>query len=497
MRTFFEFFWSYLRSGLAATVVLAVAAGLVSAWVTPRGPVTTTQALATMVAATLIGVIAGLFSASRWSMLVTPIVFLITFEFSRRGIEGPTVDAIHLGSTYGLIAFFVGRLFHGVISLVPMILGARYGVSIAAWLGNQAARAMNLAGWIFTSLVSVVLIILAIYLARPASTPPIIGSDGEPVPGGIAELISVPIGGHQQAMMIRGRNVENPVLLYLAGGPGGTDLGAMRADVGLEQHFVVVTWEQRGAGKSYSALNPVETLTLNQMVSDTIEVTNYLRDRFDQEKIYLVGNSWGTILGTLVIQQRPDLYHAYVGTGQMVSPRETDIMFYQDTLTWAEENGNNKLASVLRQNGPPPYENLLDYEPAISHEHDWNPYPYLDTSKEMPGNLFVPENNLMDRINGLRGFLDTFSILYPQLQQIDLRQDAPILQIPVTIVIGRYEARGRAVLAEDWFELLEAPFKELIVFDRSGHRPIFEEPVAFVEVMKKLLEDHPQDAAYQ
>jgi hypothetical protein len=180
----------------------------------------------------------------------------------------------------------------------------------------------------------------------------------------------------------------------------------------------------------------------------------------------------------------------------MVSLRETDIRFYQDTLTWAEENGNNKLASVLHQNGPPPYENLLDYEPAISHEHDWNPYPYLDTSKEMLGNLFGPENTLMDRINGLCAFLDTFSILYPQLQQIDFRQDAPILQVLVTIVIGKYEARGLDVLAEDWFEMLEAPFKELIKFDRLGHQPIFEELATFVDVMKKLLENHPQDAAY-
>lgn len=497
MRTLFNFTWSDFRYGLASAAVLSVAAGLASAWVTPRGPVTTTQALATMAAAILIGMMAGLTSASRWSMLATPVVFIITFEFARRGIEGPTVDAIHLGSTYGLIAFIVGRLFHGVIVLVPMILGTRYGESIAAALGNQAAKALTLSGWIFSSLVAVAWIVLAIFLARPASTPPIMGSDGEPVPGSIAELISVPIGGHQQVMMIRGRNVENPVLLYLAGGPGGTDLGAMRADVGLEQHFVVATWEQRGAGKSYSVLDPAATLTVNQMVSDTIEVTNYLRDRFDQEKIYLVGNSWGTILGALVVQQRPDLYHAYVGTGQMVSPRETDVMFYQDTLAWAEETGNDKLASVLRQNGPPPYENLLDYESAISHEHDWNPYPSLDTSKEMPGNLFVPENDLMDRFNGLRAFLDTFSILYPQLQQVDLRQDAPILKVPVTIVMGKYEARGRAVLAEDWYEMLEAPFKELIVFDHSGHRPLFEEPAAFVEVMKKVLEDHPLNAANQ
>lgn len=262
----------------------------------------------------------------------------------------------------------------------------------------------------------------------------------------------------------------------------------MRADVSLESDFVVVTWEQRGAGKSYGALDPVETLTLDQMVSDTVEVTNYLRDRFGKEKIYLVGNSWGTLLGALVVQEHPELFHAYVGTGQMVSPRVTDVMFWEDTLAWAEATGNTDLAETLHQNGPPPYADLLRYEPAISHEHDWNPYPDLDVSKEMPGNLFVPENSLMDRINGLRSFLDTFAVLYPQIQAVDLRADVPRLQVPVYVVIGQHEARGRAVLATEWFDMLEAPQKKIVVFDHSGHRPQFEEPGAFAEVMKGILE---------
>jgi pimeloyl-ACP methyl ester carboxylesterase len=315
------------------------------------------------------------------------------------------------------------------------------------------------------------------------------GPDGEPLPGSVAEITTVSLGGHTQTVMVRGQSVDNPVLLYLAGGPGGTDLGAMRDDVGLEQHFVVATWEQRGVGKSYAALDPVETLTLEQMMRDTVELTHYLRERFDEEKIYLMGNSWGTLLGVLVVDQHPELFHAYVGTGQMVSPRETDLMFYEDTLAWAEKTGNDALIAELRQNGPPPYDDLLAYEPAISHEHDWNPYPELDMSKEMPNNLFVPENTLMDRINGLRSFIDTFSVLYPQIQDIDLRQDVPALEVPVTIVIGAHEARGRAVLANAWFTMLEAPSKELVVFEHAGHRPSFEEPAAFVSVMTRVLQE--------
>ena len=489
MNTELESWWLDWRIGLAIAVGLAASAGLISAWLAPRGPVTTTQALVSMAAALVLGVVSGLVMGSRWSMLVTPAVFVVAFELARLGMEGPTVDGIHLASTYGIIAFVLGRLVHGLLVLAPMMLGTVYGVWLAARLARGASATMGAAGWIFTGLATLALVAIAIVFARPATTHPIPGPDGESLPGSIAELPTVPIGGHDQAMMIRGRSIDNPVLLYLAGGPGGTDLGAMRADAGLEQYFVVATWEQRGAGKSYSALDPVETLTLEQMVSDTIEVTNYLRERFKEDKIYLAGNSWGTIPGVLAVHQHPELFHAYVGTGQMVSPRETDIMFYEDTLAWAERTGNDDLAATLRQNGPPPYDDIRHYEPTVSHEHSWNPYPELDTGKEMPFNLFVPENTLMDRINGMRGVLDTFSALYPQLQGMDFRSDVQSLDVPVYLVIGKHEARGRAVLARGWFEMLEAPSKEIIVFEHSGHRPLFEEPAAFASVMARILDD--------
>lgn len=488
MRTFLTHSWSDLRIGFIITIVLAAGAGLLSAGITPRGPVTTAQALWSLGLALVLGLSAGLVTGSRWSMVFTPAVFMAIFELARHGIDGPTVDAIHLGSAYGVIAFIVGRLFHGLLVLIPMIVGARFGVWLASWLGNERAAAMHIVGWTFTGLFTLVLIVFAFCLARPATTHPIIGSDGNPLPDSIAELATIPLGGQEQTIMIRGRSVDNPVLLYLAGGPGGTDMGAMRADVTLEQHFVVVTWDQRGAGKSYAAIDPLETLTLDQMITDTVELTNYLRERFDEDKIYLVGNSWGTILGTLTVQRNPELFYAYIGTGQMVSLSETDTMFWEDTLAWAEQTGNADLAATLRNNGPPPYDNLLDYEPAISHEHDWNPYPELDTSKEMPFNTFVPENTLIDRVNALRGLLDTFFAMYPQLQEIDFRQDVTSLEVPVCLVIGEHEARGRAVLAQEWFEMLSAPHKEMIVFEHSGHRPLFEEPAAFADVMQSILD---------
>jgi proline iminopeptidase len=474
---------------ILGALALAVVAGLVAAWLTPRGPVTTAEAVGWLGGLLALGLAAGAVSGTRWAAPVALIGFVLAFELARLGTDGPTVDGIHPGSTYGFIALVVGRGFSYLLAVVPLLLGVLLGVDLAARLGWGGARRLGIPGWLATAGLAVAVLGLGFLLLRPASTATIVGPDGRPVPGSVAELTNVELGGHDQALLIRGRDADAPVFLHLAGGPGGTDLGAMRRDTSLEDDFIVVTWDQRGTGKSYAALDPTDTLTPEQMVADTIELTEYLRGRFDEERIYLHGNSWGSLLGVLAVSARPDLYHAWIGSGQMVSPPETDRMFWEDTLTWAEANGDEELAATLRENGPPPYDDILAYEAALSHEHDWNQYPEFDDEGEMPATLFVSENTLMDQVNGLRAFLDTFSVLYPRIQDIDLREGASRLEVPVYIVTGAHEARGRAVLADEWFDQLEAPHKERVVFEGSGHRPSFEEPGRFAQLMRRVRDE--------
>lgn len=476
------------RVALAVTLAIAAIAGIVAALLTPRGPITTADALAWMVGALVVGVLCGLIHGSRWSVLLAPAVAIVAFELARLGTDGPTVDAVHLGSTYGIIAFVVGRGVTALLAIPTMMLGALLGVELAARRGRPGTSHLGIAGWLVAILLAVGMGGLAFAVSRPASTPPVVAADTD-ASTSVAELVSVPIGGHDQVLLIRGHDVSDPVVLHLAGGPGGTDIGAVRHDAALERDFVVVTWEQRGAGKSYAALDPTDTHTLEQAIADTIEVTEYLRERFGTERILLTGNSWGTLLGVLAVQARPDLYHAWIGTGQMVSPSGTDVMFWEDTLAWAEQTGDEALAATLRANGPPPYTDILRYEAALSHEHDWNPYPGFDNDLELPAILFVPEYDLMDKVNGLRAFLDTFSVLYPRIQHVDLRADVPRLEVPVYLVVGAYEARGRAVLADEWFATLEAPSKERVVFERSGHRPPFEEPALFAELLRRVRDE--------
>ncbi|MCU0314030.1 MAG: alpha/beta hydrolase [Solirubrobacteraceae bacterium] len=475
-----------LTVAAAAPVLAAVAFGLA----TPRGPLTATAGIGSLLAGLAAGWLAGFALRSRWAMLAAPVLFAAVFELVRLGTDGPTVDAIHL-SPYGLIAFVTGRGVHALLVLLPMVLGAALGAG-AARRPAQVAEHRRPGGWLIArrtvaALTGLALVGLAVLVARPASTDPITGPGGKPLAGSIAELTRVEIGGHDLALMLRGRSTGSPVALFLAGGPGGSELGAMRLHLeALERDVVMATFDQRGAGKSYAQLDPTETLTLDRAVADVIEVSEYLRERFDQDRIVLIGQSWGTILGVLAAQQRPDLYRALVGTGQMVSPRETDRAIYRDTLAWARANGKDDVVSALTRIGEPPYANILDYESALSYEHEVYPYDRTGNSEGEGGfseNLFVEEYTLLEQLHNLAAFLDTFSVLYPQLQRIDFREQATRLEVPVYLVQGAEEARGRAELAQEWFAQLRAPRKRLIMIDHAGHRPLFERPAEFRRAM--------------
>jgi proline iminopeptidase len=490
--------WEHPAAAWAVALGTPAAYGVLAGVWTPRGPHTTFEVLTAMVLALVVGAVAGWALRSRWAMLLAPVVFMGIFELTRLGATGPTVDGINLGSELGFVAFLVGRGIHGLLVLLPMVLGAAFGAGAARRTTQE--RPVHRSGlqssmlWLRRSvaiITSVALVVLAALVARPATTDPILTADGEPVPGSVAELTQVDIGGHDLTLMIRGRSVENPVLLFLAGGPGGSELGAMRRhSEALENDFVVATLDQRGTGKSYDELDPTSTLTLDNEVAGAIETVEYLRERFGQDRIYLVGQSWGTTLGVLAVQQRPDLFHAFVGVGQMVSQTATDKVYYRDTLAWASETGNTDLVAALTASGPPPYTNARLYDPVLSAEQELYPYDRSGNSEgsgQMGENIFVEEYTFMEKAHVFAGTLETFAVLYPQLQDIDFREQATTLEVPVYLAQGAHETPGRAEPALEWFEMLEAPRKDLVVFETSGHRPLWEQPEEFYDLMTERV----------
>ncbi len=311
-----------------------------------------------------------------------------------------------------------------------------------------------------------------------------------PVPGGVATVMKVRLGGADQWVSIRGDSAENPVLLHLSGGPGSSDVGWVRTfNQPLEKHFTVVVWEQRGAGKSYPALDPTTELTLDRLVSDGIELAGWLAHRFYDPKIYLTGNSWGSTLGVLMAQRRPELFHAFVGTGQMVSQRETDRRLYRQLVSYASRTGDRKLQQELATLGEPPYHDVLGYALVMEYYDVIEPYdhvPAFDAARGLSG-FFPEEYSLLDTWNELRGFADMGGLVYPQLQDVDFRRDVPRLDVPVYFMQGRHELTARSSLADEWIKGLRAPIKQVYEFAHSGHNADAEEAGRYNDLLVNVV----------
>src|SRR6185503_15429060 len=193
-----------------------------------------------------------------------------------------------------------------------------------------------------------ILILAAVleFWSYPGKPKPFLDQNGKPLAGSISEKVFVNINGVKQGMFIKSKNDTNPVLLYLHGGMPDYFL-TEKFPTGLEDYFTVVWWEQRGSGISYHADIPRKTMTLEQMVSDTIEVTDYLRNRFHKEKIYLMGHSGGTFIGIQAAAREPQLYSAYIGVAQMSNQLKSEKLAYDYMLQQFKENGNREMVRRL------------------------------------------------------------------------------------------------------------------------------------------------------
>jgi pimeloyl-ACP methyl ester carboxylesterase len=429
----------------------------------------------------------------------------IACAFTWPGLEpAPFLFAvIPLSGIAVLVAWQAGRLYYrGPFAGVESRVGAPR--KHHPWILRFA---MGTGKGLGTSLVILVVAVGTWFLV-PAWTPPIVDAHGNHVPGSIAGLETVRLGGSEQWILIRGWSTNNPVLLVLPGGPGGSYLGeGPRVWGELEKHFTVVEWDPRGVTKSYDALNPTSRVTIPQIVSDTIQLSEQLRTRFHQSKIYLLGHSGGSIYGIWAVKQRPDLYAAYIGGSQMVNNRLTDQSIYDKLLKHAVQTSDQSLARMLRTLGNPPYYGpsvlltdltnvvrmgdglAMKYGNVIFTARDVFEAPRSEESAAAKqalgpnlGGMFSPEFNLMDKINYFRGLNDVFTVLYPQLQGFDFRRDAPVLKVPVYFMLGEYDVNGTE-LSVDYFHTLQAPHKRLYIFPKGSHGEIFTQPERFIDIM--------------
>jgi pimeloyl-ACP methyl ester carboxylesterase len=329
------------------------------------------------------------------------------------------------------------------------------------------------------------LLLLALALI-PAQTPSLEG------PNAIASLETVELGGVEQWLLIRGQDRANPVLLYLHGGPGSAMIPlARRFSNRLEERFVVVHWDQRGAGKSCGSDVPDESLTLEQFLSDTHELVDWLQGRFGAEKIYLLGHSWGSVLGTLTVQRHPELFHAYIGLGQVVNMKRNEEISYRFVVARAETEGNEE---ALRELGEirPPYRNqdeLLTQRKWLSH-YRGNFLPGGVIRKLAAAVLLTPEYTLREKLLYVGCLFNSVEHAWDDIEDIDFIETARQLDVPVYFFVGRHDYNTPFELVEEYVSVLDAPHKELVWFEESAHMACLEEPERFQdELINRVLAD--------
>lgn len=367
---------------------------------------------------------------------------------------------------------------------------AYFFVKLALFAGMQKPLAPQLARLLNSFCLACVwasLAVSTVFISQMAAKTPLIKNENGATPeNSISDLVSVELNGRKEWISIRGWDKEKPVLLFLAGGPGGSQLAALRySQPELEKHFVVASWDQPGSAKSYGAVK-TEDLTVETYVEDGLALTAYLKERFMKEQIYLMGESWGSALGIFMIAKDPDSYEGFIGTGQMVAFLETEKTDYETALSMAKERGDTKTVQKLLDNGTPPYYGkdvtfksavYLNYlSAAMMRDPDIQNAGY-----ETLRDIFSPEYGILDKINFVRGIVTTFNRVYPQLYPVDLRRDFAEVSVPVYFFIGRHDLNAPTELAEDYFNALEAPKKELVWFEHSGHSPWVNEADVFTK----------------
>ena len=329
----------------------------------------------------------------------------------------------------------------------------------------------------------VLAVVVALALWSRGVPAPFVDGSGRPVAGGLSEKTFIDVHGVRQGMFIMSRDTTNPVLLFLHGGPGMPEFFlAERYPTGLADDFTVVWWDQRGAGLSYRSDLAPATMTVDQIVADTIEVTRYLRDRFGHDKIYLMGHSGGSFFGILAAARAPELYHAYVGVGQMSHQLASEMLAYDYMLQRFREAGDTKMVGRLEAapptaTGPLPAPYLAVRDAAM---HALG----IGTTREMRSvitGVFLPSllsryYTLGEKVNLWRGKAFSGGNLRDTMFATDLTRQVTALDLPVYFFHGRHDHTVSYELARSFLAGLEAPVKGFYTFEDSAHSPIFEEP---------------------
>lgn len=304
---------------------------------------------------------------------------------------------------------------------------------------------------------------------------------------GINESRYVSIGGIDQWIQIRGQDRSNPVLLILHGGPGATLSQLTRFFMPWEKDFTVVQWDQRGAGKTLKSTGAsiADTMSVERMTQDGLDVAEYLRTHLRKDKIIVLGHSWGSILGINMVKRKPDLFYAYVGTGQASDMPRSLGMDYALLMQQAQAAGDQKTTQTLKEAGTPPFDSRPKLEVFFSSIDKYQPASDRAAMQAIGSTLLspAPDYSLRDVMNWYRGFRNVPTLrLYNEMQGTRLAALGPDFAVPIFFMQGAQDNVTQALPAEDYFKTIVAPHKEMVLLDGGGH-------FAFLSMSDRFLKE--------
>jgi pimeloyl-ACP methyl ester carboxylesterase len=313
---------------------------------------------------------------------------------------------------------------------------------------------------------------------------------------GIDRLEAVRIGGIDQWIHVRGEDTNNPLLLFIHGGPGiGFIAMARTFQRPWEKYFTVVQWDQRGAGKTYAA-NDRElqrrTMTVSRMEQDALELVNYLRTRFRRNKIIVMGVSWGSVLGLWLAHEHPDAIDAYVGVGQAVNMNVNSRTAYEDALHEARRRNLVEAVSELESIGPypPPAVDLRKGEIAQHWQAELlgppEPVRFLKTKRILFTLLSAPEYSLRDVYGFTRGQFLSLEVLVPQVSTLDMTTLGEF-RVLMFFFQGRLDPYTRPRLIQQYANTITAPRRDIVWFENAGHFPFFEDQRTFTDELARRV----------
>lgn len=344
----------------------------------------------------------------------------------------------------------------------------------------------------------VAVFILAFALLRLIA-PEIIRTSHKIKAPGIDRMEMVEVGGIQQALYIRGQNADNPVILWVHGGPGNSMMPLFHMfQYEWENDFTVVHWDQRNVGKTYLANDPeavLQTMSAERVLDDVHEVTAYVKQRLNKEKIILMGHSWGTVLGTMAVQTFPEDYSAYIGIAQVVNMADNERAGYDNTLELVKAAGNQKDIKVLEAIAPyPPAEYSSDYSELRTLRTLQSKYglsvnmnfgniisllasPYY-SFKELINSAYFNQSKVVNAQGDVVRFL---------MEEADIRNYGTDFQVPVYYIMGENDYISPYLPTKEFFEEIVAPDKKIFFIQDADHMPFLSNKAEFDRILLEEL----------